>query len=277
MIRAHALTKKFGDRVAVDGIDFVVEPGRVTGFLGPNGAGKSTTMRMIARPRRARRPARSASTATGTPRPRRRCARSAPSSTRTPSTPGGPPATTCAGWRRPTASRPPASARCSSWSASSRSPASGPAGSRSAWASGSASPRRMLGDPPVVVLDEPVNGLDPEGIRWVRTFARQLADEGRTVFISSHLMSRDGADGRPPDRDRPRPDPRRLLDERLHGRPRRVVRPGQGARARPTPRRCSPAAASTSQRVDGELRVAGPRRPGRRRAARSAPAWRCTS
>ena len=47
----------------------------------------------------------------------------------------------------------------------------------------------MLGDPPVVVLDEPVNGLDPEGIRWVRTFARQLADEGRTVFMSSHLMS----------------------------------------------------------------------------------------
>ena len=47
----------------------------------------------------------------------------------------------------------------------------------------------MLGDPPVVVLDEPVNGLDPEGIRWVRTFARQLAEEGRTVFISSHLMS----------------------------------------------------------------------------------------
>lgn len=47
----------------------------------------------------------------------------------------------------------------------------------------------MLGDPPVVVLDEPVNGLDPEGIRWVRTFARELAAEGRTVFISSHLMS----------------------------------------------------------------------------------------
>ena len=47
MIRAHQLTKRFGDRVAVDGIDFVVEPGRVTGFLGPNGAGKSTTMRMI--------------------------------------------------------------------------------------------------------------------------------------------------------------------------------------------------------------------------------------
>jgi ABC-2 type transport system ATP-binding protein len=47
----------------------------------------------------------------------------------------------------------------------------------------------LLGDPPVVVLDEPVNGLDPEGIRWVRTLARQLAAEGRTVFISSHLMS----------------------------------------------------------------------------------------
>jgi ABC-2 type transport system ATP-binding protein len=47
----------------------------------------------------------------------------------------------------------------------------------------------LLGDPPVVVLDEPVNGLDPEGIRWVRTLARQLAGEGRTVFVSSHLMS----------------------------------------------------------------------------------------
>ncbi len=47
----------------------------------------------------------------------------------------------------------------------------------------------LLGDPPVVVLDEPVNGLDPEGIRWVRTLARQLAEQGRTVFISSHLMS----------------------------------------------------------------------------------------
>jgi ABC-2 type transport system ATP-binding protein len=47
----------------------------------------------------------------------------------------------------------------------------------------------LLGDPPVVVLDEPVNGLDPEGIRWVRTLARQLAEEGRTVFVSSHLMS----------------------------------------------------------------------------------------
>ncbi len=47
----------------------------------------------------------------------------------------------------------------------------------------------MLGDPPVLMLDEPVNGLDPEGIRWVRTFMRQLASEGRTIFVSSHLMS----------------------------------------------------------------------------------------
>jgi ABC-2 type transport system ATP-binding protein len=47
----------------------------------------------------------------------------------------------------------------------------------------------MLGDPPVLLLDEPVNGLDPEGIRWVRTFMRQLAAEGRTIFVSSHLMS----------------------------------------------------------------------------------------
>ena len=47
----------------------------------------------------------------------------------------------------------------------------------------------MLGNPPVLMLDEPVNGLDPEGIRWVRTFMRQLATEGRTIFVSSHLMS----------------------------------------------------------------------------------------
>ena len=87
----------------------------------------------------------------------------------------------------------------------------------------------LIGDPPVVVLDEPVNGLDPEGIRWVRSLARQLADEGRTVFISSHLMSEMAlmADhliviGRGTI----------LADcsmQRVHGRPRGVIRTRQGS------------------------------------------------
>ena len=59
----------------------------------------------------------------------------------------------------------------------------------SACASGSASPRALLGDPPLLLFDEPVNGLDPEGIRWIRGFLRALAAEGRTVLVSSHLMS----------------------------------------------------------------------------------------
>ena len=125
----------------------------------------------------------------------------------------------------------------------------------------------MLGDPPVVVLDEPVNGLDPEGIRWVRTFARQLADEGRTVFVSSHLMSEMAlmADhlvviGRG-----------RILADcsmpRVHGRPRRVVRPGARRPRSATSPTCSAAAALDVARVDDELRVAGLDAAGDRRAA----------
>ena len=69
------------------------------------------------------------------------------------------------------------------------SPASGPAASPSAWASGSGIASALLGDPPTLILDEPVNGLDPEGIRWIRDLLKGLAAEGRTVFVSSHLMS----------------------------------------------------------------------------------------
>ena len=70
-----------------------------------------------------------------------------------------------------------------------RGPQAGPTGSRSAWASGSASPRPCWVTRPVLMFDEPVNGLDPEGIVWVRTLMRALAAEGRTVLVSSHLMS----------------------------------------------------------------------------------------
>ena len=71
----------------------------------------------------------------------------------------------------------------------------------------------LLGDPPVLLFDEPVNGLDPEGVRWVRGLFRRLAAEGRTVFVSSHLMSEMAEHRRPPDRHRPgRADRRRERD-----------------------------------------------------------------
>ena len=82
-----------------------------------------------------------------------------------------------------------ASTRCSSSSGSPPSRPSAPAASRSAWASGSASPPRSSATPGVLLFDEPVNGLDPEGIQWVRELLRSLAKQGRTVFVSSHLMS----------------------------------------------------------------------------------------
>ncbi len=110
MIEVHELTKRYGDKTAVDGLTFTVRPGIVTGFLGPNGAGKSTTMRMILgldRP--------TAGTATVNGRPYAdtppRCTRSARCSTPRRSTPGAPRTTTCAPWPPPPASRSPASTR----------------------------------------------------------------------------------------------------------------------------------------------------------------------
>ena len=84
----------------------------------------------------------------------------------------------------------------------------------------------LLGDPKVLMFDEPINGLDPEGILWIRNFMKTLAAEGRTVFVSSHLMSEMGAHRGSPDRDRPRPPARRMHDGGVH-RPRlRPDRPG---------------------------------------------------
>ena len=82
----------------------------------------------------------------------------------------------------------------------------------------------LLGDPPVLMFDEPVNGLDPEGIVWIRGFFRELAAEGRTVLVSSHLMSEMAADRRPPGRHRPRPaDRRRPTAELIESSARRDV------------------------------------------------------
>jgi ABC-2 type transport system ATP-binding protein len=188
MIAARGLTKTYGAKTAVAGIDFAVQPGRVTGFLGPNGAGKSTTMRMVLG---LDRPTAGSVTVNG-----RRYADSPA------------PLREVGALLEARALHPGRSARDHlRWLATSNAiPArrvdeviglvglEKVAGQRVGKFSLGMGQRlgiavALLGDPPVVVLDEPANGLDPEGIRWVRTLARQLATEGRTVFVSSHLMS----------------------------------------------------------------------------------------
>jgi ABC-2 type transport system ATP-binding protein len=188
MIRAQALTKRFDDKTAVDGIDFTVEPGRVTGFLGPNGAGKSTTMRMILG---LDRPTSGSVTVNGQayvdlPAPLREVGalleahaihpgRSARDHLRWLAATNRIPAKRVDEVLEEVGLESVASRRVGKFSLG--------MGQRLGIAAA------LLGDPSVVILDEPVNGLDPEGIRWVRSLARELADDGRTVFISSHLMT----------------------------------------------------------------------------------------
>ena len=188
MIAARTLTKTYGRTNAVDGVDFTVEPGRVTGFLGPNGAGKSTTMRMVLG---LDRPTRGSVTVNG------RRYQDSPA-----------PLREVGALLEARALHPGRSARDHlRWLAASNAipgrrvdeviglvGLEAVAGKRVGTFSLGMGQRlgiavALLGDPPVVVLDEPVNGLDPEGIRWVRTLARELAGQGRTVFVSSHLMS----------------------------------------------------------------------------------------
>lgn len=188
MITANGLTKSYGGKTAVDGIDFVVEPGRVTGFLGPNGAGKSTTMRMILG---LDKPTRGSVTVNGhryanSPAPLREVGalleahavhpgRSARDHLRWMAASNGIPTTRVGEVLEIVGLESVAGQRAGKFSLG--------MGQRLGIASA------LLGDPPIVILDEPVNGLDPEGVRWVRSLARQLADEGKTVFVSSHLMS----------------------------------------------------------------------------------------
>jgi ABC-2 type transport system ATP-binding protein len=188
MIRAQGLTKRFGDRTAVKGVDFTVEPGRVTGFLGPNGAGKSTTMRMALG---LDAPTQGSVTVNGhryaaSPAPLREVGalleahaihpgRSARDHLRWLAASNGIPTTRVGEVLEQVGLDSVAGQRAGRFSLG--------MGQRLGIASA------LIGNPPVVILDEPVNGLDPEGIRWVRELARDLASEGRTVFISSHLMS----------------------------------------------------------------------------------------
>ncbi len=188
MIELAGLTKVFGGTRAVDDLTCTVEPGVVTGFLGPNGAGKTTTMRMILgldHP--------TAGTATIDGKPYRELTD---------------PLRRVGALLEARQTHPNRSVRAHlRWiAATHRLPANRVdevldmvglatvAAKKAGTLSLGMSQRlgiaaALLGDPPVLLFDEPVNGLDPEGIRWVRTLMRTLAGEGRTVFVSSHLLA----------------------------------------------------------------------------------------
>ena len=188
MIEAVGLTKRYGKTVAVDDLSFTVQAGRVTGFLGPNGAGKSTTMRMIL--------GLDAPNA-GSVRIDGKRYRELHQPLRTVG------ALLDAKWVHPNRS---ARAHLRWLARSNKLPTkrvdevldlvglTGVANRRAGGFSLGMSQRlgiaaSLLGDPQVLLFDEPVNGLDPEGILWIRRFMHRLADEGRTVFVSSHLLS----------------------------------------------------------------------------------------
>jgi ABC-2 type transport system ATP-binding protein len=188
VIELTGLTKEYGTRVAVDDLTVTVHPGRVTGFLGPNGSGKTTTMRCVlglARP--------TSGTATVLGQPYRRLAH---------------PMRRVGALIDPRARHP---GRTAYRHLLALAQSNGLPGARvdevielvglesvaddrvRGFSLGMGQrlgiAAALLGDPDVLLLDEPVNGLDPEGIRWVRELLRDLADEGRTVLVSSHLMS----------------------------------------------------------------------------------------
>jgi len=188
MIEAQSLTKRYGAKTAVDDISFTIPPGSVTGFLGPNGAGKSTTMRMIMG---LDRPTHGTVTVNGKPYAKHRSplsevgalldakaihpGRSARSHLRTMAATHGISTRRVDDVIDMTGLSSVATKRVGGFSLG--------MGQRLGIASA------MLGDPRTLILDEPVNGLDPEGVLWVRHLVRELASEGRTVFLSSHLMS----------------------------------------------------------------------------------------
>jgi len=188
MIEATHLSKRYGSRLAVDDLSFAVEPGKVTGFLGPNGAGKSTTMRLLL----------------GLDRPDQGQARIG----------GRPyrdlrfPLRAVGALLEAQAVHPGRSARnhLRCLAQTHGLPArrvdkvitltglSGVAGMRVGGFSLGMRQRlgiaaALVGDPQALLLDEPVNGLDPEGVLWIRTLMKQLAADGRTVLVSSHLMN----------------------------------------------------------------------------------------
>jgi ABC-2 type transport system ATP-binding protein len=188
MITLDAVSKRYGDRMAVDDLSFDVQEGRVTGFLGPNGSGKSTTMRMILGL-----DAPTAGRALIDGRPYAEHDAPLRSVGALLEARGVHPGRTArAHLRALAATHGIASARIDQ--VLELVGLADVAGRRTGGFSLGMSQRlgiaaALLGDPAVVMLDEPVNGLDPEGVQWIRGLLRDLAEEGRTVFVSSHLMS----------------------------------------------------------------------------------------
>ena len=188
MIEARGLTKRYGDTLAVDDLSFRVEPGKITGFLGPNGAGKTTTMRLILSLDHP-----SSGTVTVNGQPFDRLAhpmREVGALLDAKAVHGGRSAYNHLLCLAETNNLPRrrvdetlalvglnevARKRSKGFSLG--------MGQRLGIAAA------LLGDPAILMFDEPVNGLDPEGILWIRNLMKALAAEGRTVFVSSHLMS----------------------------------------------------------------------------------------
>ncbi|MFB7614642.1 ABC transporter ATP-binding protein [Kitasatospora sp. NPDC056181] len=188
MIEVNELTKTYGGRTAVDDLSFTVRPGQVTGFLGPNGAGKTTTLRLILG---LDAPTAGTATVGGVPfRSHRRGLRHVGALLDAGHVHGG----------RTAEAHLAALARSNGIARSRVAEVLAEVGLAEA------ARRRiggfslgmkqrlgiataLLGDPPVLLFDEPVNGMDPEGVLWVRRLFRRLAAEGRTVFLSSHLMA----------------------------------------------------------------------------------------
>ncbi|MFI2205430.1 ABC transporter ATP-binding protein [Streptomyces sp. NPDC020192] len=188
MIEVSELTKRYGGRTAVDHLSFTVRPGQVTGFLGPNGAGKTTTLRMILG---LDTPTGGTATVSKVPfHGHRRGLRHVGALLDANHVHGGRTAT----------------AHLSALARSNGIPQRRVREVLEEVGLADAARRRiggfslgmkqrlgiataLLGDPPVLLFDEPINGMDPEGVLWVRLLFRRLAAEGRTVFLSSHLMS----------------------------------------------------------------------------------------
>ncbi|WP_033440195.1 ABC transporter ATP-binding protein [Saccharothrix sp. NRRL B-16314] len=188
MIEVRGLTRRYGDVLAVDDLSFDVEPGKVTGFLGPNGAGKSTTMRIMLG---LDRPTSGTALVNGRPyatftEPLREVGalldpgaahhgRTGRSHLRVAARSNGIPARRVDEVIERVGLDRAARRRIKGYSL----------GMRQRLGIAAA----LIGDPGVLLFDEPINGLDLDGVRWIRGLLRQLADEGRTVLVSSHLMS----------------------------------------------------------------------------------------
>ena len=187
-LAVRGLTKKFGSQTAVDPVNFTVEPGRVTGFLGPNGAGKTTTLRMLLG---LVRPTSGTATIGGAAyhdlaNPLRTVGAALESSSFHPGRSGRDHLRVLADAGGIPTRRVDELLELVGIPAAALQRAGGYSmGMRQRLALAAA----LIGDPQVLLLDEPANGLDPEGIRWLRQFLRHLAAQGKTVLVSSHMLS----------------------------------------------------------------------------------------